>query len=162
MSNTKQPKQNQLLLDETDWKIIEELSTNPRMKINDLAQKINKHRNTVATKLSRNLENGPIKTITRPNYEKLHYTTAYIFATATPNVNNKETGEKIAALAGVEEVNVISGEWDFLIKIRALSIEQIGSTIIEQLKNFCDKTITAFSFWSFEGLKPYELIKENH
>ena len=56
-------------------------------------------------------------------------------------------------------IAIASFIWDFIIKIRALSIEQIGSTIIEQLKRFCDKTVTAFSFWSFEGSKPYDLIK---
>ena len=92
----------------------------------------------------------------------MNYTTAYIFATANASVNNRDTGEKIAQLDGVEEVNVISGEWDFLIKIRALSIEQIGATIIEELKKYFEKTVTAFSFWSFYGLKPYDLISEKN
>ena len=148
-----------VLLDDVDWNILEELNSNPRIKINDLAKKIDKHRNTISTKLSRDPYNSPIKTITKPNYEKLHYTTAIIFATSLGAVNYKDTAEKIAQLQGVEEINVISGEWDFLIKIRGISIEQIGSTIIEQLKNYCDKTVTAFSFWSFEGTKPYDLIK---
>lgn len=159
MSKPLTTKKPALKLDETDWKIIEVLNEHPRLKITELADKTNLHRNTISSKLSRDAEN-PIKTITRPNYEKLNYTTAYIFATAKSNVNNRDTGEKIAQLDGVEEVNVISGEWDFLIKIRALSIEQIGATIIEELKKYCEKTVTAFSFWSFDGLKPYDLIRE--
>ncbi len=160
MSNSKSSKQPLKTLDELDWKLLEEFNANPRIRINDLAKKVNRHRNTISNKLSRPEENL-LKTITRPNYEILNYTTAYIFATAIPNVNNKETGEKIAQLAGVEEINVISGEWDFLIKIRGKSIEQIGSTIIEQLKDYCDKTVTAFSFWSFDGMYPYDLIHEH-
>ena len=160
MSRNKQSRQFPLVLDEIDWKILEELNVNPRIKINDLAEKIEKHRNTISTKLTRDFNSSPIKTVTKPNYTKLNYTTAYIFATAASKVNNKETAIHIAQLAGVEEVEVISGEWDFLIKIRAQSIEQIGSTIIEQLKNYCDKTVTAFSFWSFDGTKPYDLIRQ--
>ena len=158
MTQEKASKNISLVLDDLDWKIIEELNANPRIKINDLAKNVNRHRNTISIKLAKSDENL-IKTISRPNYEKLNYTTAYIFATAMPNANNRETGLKIAQLAGVEEVNVISGEWDFLIKIRGKSIEQIGSTIIEELKNYCDKTVTAFSFWSFDGSKPFDLIR---
>lgn len=160
MTQENTPKKSTFVLDELDWKIIEELNANPRIKINDLAKNVNKHRNTISSKLAKTDE-ILIKTISRPNYEKLNYTTAYIFATAMPNVNNHETGMKIAQLAGVEEINVISGEWDFLIKIRGKSIEQIGSTIIEQLKDYCDRTVTAFSFWSFDGSKPYDLIRDS-
>ena len=161
MSKSKSGRQSLTALDELDWKILEELNTNPRIKINDLAKNVNKHRNTISTKFARS-ETNLLKTVTKPNYEKLNYTTAYIFATANASVNNRDTGEKIAQLDGVEEVNVISGEWDFLIKIRALSIEQIGATIIEELKKYCEKTVTAFSFWSFDGLKPYDLIREKN
>jgi DNA-binding Lrp family transcriptional regulator len=153
------PKQSTLKMEEADWKILEALNNNPRLKITELAEKIDMHRNTISAKLMRDSSLDPLRTITKPNYEKLNYTTAYIFATAASNVNNRDTGEKIAKLEGVEEVCVISGEWDFIIKIRAISIEQIGSTIIEELKKFCDKTVTAFSFWSFEGSKPYDLIR---
>ena len=161
MSKLENVKSTPLLLDAIDWKILEELNANPRIKLIELATKLNIHRNTLSSKFAKIQDLNLLKTITKPNYEKLNYTTAYIFATAAQSVNNKDTGEKISQLAGVEEVNVISGEWDFIIKIRALSIEQIGSTIIEQLKNYCDKTVTAFSFWSFEGSFPYSLIREN-
>ena len=161
MSKQENTKSTPLLLDTIDWKILEELNANPRIKIIELATKLNIHRNTLSSKFTKIQDLNLLKTITKPNYEKLNYTTAYIFATAAPNVNNKDTGEKISELAGVEEVNVISGEWDFIIKIRALSIEQIGSTIIEQLKNYCDKTATALSFWPYEGKFPYNLIREN-
>ena len=160
MSKKNSVEHSALLLDDLDWKILDELANNPRIKINELAEKFSLHRNTLSLKFKRINENDLLKTVTKPNYEKLFYITALIFATAASNTNNRETGEKIAHLAGVEEVNVISGEWDFLIKIRGQSIEQIGSTIIEELKNYCDKTVTAFSFWSFDGKKPYELIRE--
>lgn len=147
-------------LDESDWKLIQALNENPRLKITELAEKIEMHRNTIASKLSRSPELDPLKTVTRPNFEKLGYTTAFIFATAAINVNNRDTAIKIANLEGVEAISVISGEWDFIIKIRAVSIEQIGSTIIEQLKKYCDKTVTAFSFWEYDGAKPYDLIRQ--
>ncbi len=160
MSKKEVAVQSTLLLDDLDWKIVDELENNPRIKINELAEKLGLHRNTLSLKFKRIYDNNLLKTITRPNYEKLYFTTALIFATAASNVNNHETGEKISQLAGVEEVNVISGEWDFLIKIRGQSIEQIGSTIIEELKGYCEKTVTAFSFWAFDGKKPYALIRE--
>jgi len=151
---------NKLTLDKVDWQILELLNDNPRIRVNELAEKLQMHRNTISTKLSRKKELDPLKTFTIPNYEILDFTTAYIFATAKPDTNNKNTAVSITQLPGVEEVNVLSGEWDFLIKIRAKSIEQIGSTIIEQLKEHCEKTVTAFSFWSFAGKKPYDMIKE--
>ena len=89
MNKSTGTKKSTLKLDKADWDIIEALNDNPRLKITELAEKIDLHRNTISAKLMRDPQNGPIKTITRPNYEKLSYTTGYIFATAMPNVNNK-------------------------------------------------------------------------
>ena len=134
-----------LTLDNTDWKLIKELFKDPRQSVKELAERIHVHRNTVSSKLAKNIYTHFIF----PNYTILNYITAYVFSTVKANNNNKETAEKISKLKGVEDVSVISGEWDFIIKIRAKSIEQIGETIIEEIRELCDQTVTSFSFWSF-------------
>ena len=151
-------KQN-ITLDDDDWRILEQLNINPRIKVKELSDKLNIHRNKVTSKLSK--EKKYLYAI-YPDYEKLGFITAFVFSTVKPDKNNKKTAERISTFKGVEEVSVISGEWDFIIKIRAQSIEQIGQTIIEDLKNECDKTVTSFSFWSFKGENPFGLIKKEH
>ena len=111
-----------VMLDDTDWKLIEELYRNPRQPIKLLAEKLGVHRNTITSKLERDI----FDQIIFPKYEVLGYITAYVFSTIKADRNNKMTAELISTYKGVEEVSVISGEWDFIIKIRALSIEQIG------------------------------------
>ena len=48
MSKKNSVEHSALLLDDLDWKILDELANNPRIKINELAEKFSLHRNTLS------------------------------------------------------------------------------------------------------------------
>ena len=60
----------------------------------------------------------------------------------------------------MEEVSVITGEWDFIIRITAKDMDQIGETIIQDLRkeSGIQKTITCISFWTYRGKNPFQLL----
>ena len=100
-----------IVLDDTDWKLIEELDKNPRQTIKELSEVLNIHRNTVASKINKKIFSQTIF----PNYDVLGYITAFVFTKVKPDRNNKKTAELISSFKGVEEISVISGEWDFIV-----------------------------------------------
>jgi DNA-binding Lrp family transcriptional regulator len=63
-------------------------------------------------------------------------------------VSQRELASKISLMSGVEEVFIISGEWDLLLKVRAASAEEVGSLIIDKLRTFegVGKATTCISF----------------
>jgi DNA-binding Lrp family transcriptional regulator len=54
----------------------------------------------------------------------------------------------VARFPEVQEVHLISGEWDFLIKIRAPDVAGVGNFLAEKLRTVkgIDKTITCMVF----------------
>jgi DNA-binding Lrp family transcriptional regulator len=155
-------------LDDLDWEIIKELNFNPRINIKDLADKLNRSRNTIASRLGKLEENGYsgdsgtsiIKSVIIPNYRKLGAISGYILATCTPGESQQEIAQKVAKLNGIEDISVVTGEFDFIIRINAKSMEQIGDTIIQDLRKEqgIDKTITCITFWNYRGKQPFELL----
>lgn len=152
--------------DDLDWKLLKALRQNPRASVRELATQLSVHRNTITNRLTRENTEDLIHHHILPNYDRLGVITAFILATGNPtkaDLNQKDTAEEISRLAGVEEVSVISGNWDYIIKIRAQSMIQIGETIIEELRSrFVFTTITCISFWAFSGERPFDLIRDPH
>ncbi|MHA2363654.1 MAG: Lrp/AsnC family transcriptional regulator [Candidatus Hodarchaeales archaeon] len=152
--------------DDLDWKLLYALKNNPRASIRELAEELQVHRNTITNRLQKEDEEELIHHMILPNYKRLGTITAYILANSMPNseLNQQDTALGISKLEGVEEVSVISGNWDFIIKIRARSMEQIGEKIIEDLRKLSgiSSTITCITFWSFQGEKPFDLVNSQN
>jgi DNA-binding Lrp family transcriptional regulator len=49
-------------------------------------------------------------------------------------------------------VHIISGEWDFIVKARAKSVEELGDLVVNRLRLLegVEKTISCFSFKSIK------------
>ncbi|MFW9928085.1 MAG: Lrp/AsnC family transcriptional regulator [Candidatus Thorarchaeota archaeon] len=162
---------NDFTLDDLDWSIIRELGNDPRINITDLAEKLDKNRNTIKARLDRldgktsegKREEGLITSSIIPNFKRLGGITGYILATSTPGMNQQEIAKKVVEKDGVEEVAVVTGEWDFIIKIYARSMEQIGDVIIQNLRKEVgiQKTITCISFWTYQGKNPFYYLLPN-
>jgi len=67
-----------------------------------------------------------------------------------PNVSQRKLAADIAMLEGVQEVDLISGEWDIIIKVRGASMEEIGALVIDRLRAMkgVGRTVTCVSFAS--------------
>jgi len=140
------------MMDEKDWKILNELIEDASQSISELAIKLNMPRTTVQERIKKLRSKGIIKKFTViPDYSKLGKpTTAFVLISFLPgaNISQKKLGEYIATLPDVHEVHLISGEWDILLKVRGESIQSIGELVIDKLRTIegVGKSMTCASF----------------
>ena len=139
-------------VDDTDREILELLMDDASRSIAQLARELKMPRPTVQYRVQKMRERGVIRSIKAiPDYAKLgRPVTAFVLVSFLPNVDvsQRELGEKIAKLAGVHEVHVISGEWDLLLKVRAASMEELGRLVVDRLRAMkgVGHTVTCASF----------------
>jgi DNA-binding Lrp family transcriptional regulator len=144
------------MLDDKDRAILTELQKDARRSTKAIAKDLNIPRATVHERIKRMMEKGIIKGFTVvPDYSQLgEPVTAFILISFLPNndVSQRELAGRIAGLDGVQEVHLISGEHDILIKVRGRSMEGIGSLVIDKLRMIpgVGKTLTVASFASIK------------
>jgi Lrp/AsnC family leucine-responsive transcriptional regulator len=147
----------QLKLDEKDVAILSLLQENSQLTAKQIAKKVNAPITTVFAKINRMEELGIIKeyrAIIAP--EKLDASTAaFILASvsyrAKPDslpVSQRAVAEEIAKFPEVQEVHIITGDWDLLIKLRGASVDAIGKFVVDRLRlvNGLEKTLTCMVF----------------
>jgi len=147
----------QLKLDQKDVAILSLLQENSKLTAKQIAKKINAPITTVFAKINRMEELGIIKeyrAIIAP--EKLDASTAaFILASvsyrAKPDslpVSQRAVAEEIAKFPEVQEVHIITGDWDLLIKLRGASVDAIGKFVVDRLRlvNGLEKTLTCMVF----------------
>lgn len=144
-------------LDEKDMAILAVIQENSKLTARQVAKKVDSPITTVFAKTKRMEELGVIKeyrAIVAP--EKLSAgTAAFILASVsyrtktdgTP-VSQRVVAEEIAKFPEVQEVHIITGDWDLLIKLRAESVDAIGKFVIDKLRpiNGLEKTLTCMVF----------------
>lgn len=140
------------MVDETDRRLIQALQRDGRQPVAELARTLDLPRTTVQDRLRRLMEEGVIQGFEPVlDHAKLgDPVTAIVFAAfeAGADISQKELASRIAEVDGVEEVHVISGEWDLFLKVRAPSIEAVGEKVIEDVRNLegVARTLTSASF----------------
>jgi Lrp/AsnC family transcriptional regulator, leucine-responsive regulatory protein len=144
------------MLDDKDRAILTELQKDARRSTKAIAKDLNIPRATVHERIKRMMDKGIIKGFTVvPDYSQLgEPVTAFILISFLPNndISQRELAGRIAGLDGVQEVHLISGEHDILIKVRGRSMEGIGSLVIDKLRMIpgVGKTLTVASFASIK------------
>jgi Lrp/AsnC family leucine-responsive transcriptional regulator len=142
------------MLDEKDRAILIELQKDARRSTKAIAKDLNIPRATVHERIKRMMDKGVIRGFTViPDYAQLgEPVTAFVLVSFLPNndVSQRELADRIAGLVGVQEVHLISGEHDILIKVRGCSMEGIGSLVIDELRMIpgVGKTLAIASFAS--------------
>jgi DNA-binding Lrp family transcriptional regulator len=73
---------------------------------------------------------------------------SYTAKSDTQPVSQRRVAEEIAKLPEVQEVHIITGDWDLLIKLRAESVEAVGKIVIDKLRlvKGIEKTLTCMVF----------------
>ena len=108
------------MLDEKDRAILMELQKDARRSTKAIAKDLNIPRATVHERIKRMMDKGVIRGFTViPDYAQLgEPVTAFVLVSFLPNneVSQRELAGKIAGLVGVQEVHLISGEHDILIR----------------------------------------------
>jgi DNA-binding Lrp family transcriptional regulator len=144
-------------LDDKDLAILTLIQNNCKLTAKQIAKKINSPITTVFAKTKRMEELGIIKNyraILDPS--KLDVgTTAFILASVSYRTKDNENllsqkavAEEIAKFPEVQEVHIITGDWDLLIKLKAENVNTIGKFVIGKLRLIrgIEKTLTCMVF----------------
>jgi Lrp/AsnC family leucine-responsive transcriptional regulator len=144
-------------LDEKDSAILVLIQENSKLTAKQIAKKINAPMTTVFAKIKRMEELGVIKeyrAIVAP--EKLSAgTAAFILASVSYRakaddvpVSQRVVAEEIARFPEVQEVHIITGDWDLLVKLRAENVDAVGKFVVDKLRLIkgLEKTLTCMVF----------------
>jgi len=143
-------------IDEKDLAILNLLQKNCRMTAKDVAQTIDSPVTTVFAKIKRMEELGIIKHYKAVlDAQKLNRgTTAFILASVSyrlkegASLSQRKIAKEIAKLPEVQEVHIITGDWDILIKVKEKDVGAIGKFVVDKLRMVegIEKTLTCMVF----------------
>jgi len=142
-------------LDEKDLAILALLQKNCRMTAREIARKIDSPITTVFAKMRRMEQEKIIRGYNAIlDSKKLNFgTTAFILASFSyrngeTSLSQRVIAEQIAKFPEVQDVHIISGDWDILIKIREESVDAVGNFVIDKLRTVkgIEKTLTCLVF----------------
>ena len=142
-------------LDEKDLAILTLLQKNCRMTAREIARKIDSPITTVFAKMRRMEQEKIIRGYKAIlDSKKLNFgTTAFILASFSyrngeTSLSQRVIAEQIAKFPEVQDVHIISGDWDILIKIREESVDAVGNFVIDKLRTVkgIEKTLTCLVF----------------
>src|SRR3990170_3341790 len=144
-------------LDEKDSAILTLIQQNSKLTAKQIAKKVNAPITTVFAKTKRMEELCIIKeyrAIVAP--EKLSAgTAAFILASVSYRakaddvpISQRAVAEEIAKFPEVQEVHIITGDWDLLVKLRAENVDSIGKFVVDKLRLIkgLEKTLTCMVF----------------
>lgn len=127
------------MLDEKDTDILEALMADSRNSTKAIAKDLGIPRATVHDRIVKMEQKGVIRKYTAvPDYAKLGLgVTAFILVQFEPEngVSQRDTADEIALLPGIFEVQMISGEYDMILKVRGSSMEDVGRLVIDRLRD---------------------------
>lgn len=129
----------EIKLDENDYLILDALKGDARQTIAELSSRLGIPRATVHERIMRMKKAGVIKRFTIEQDYKLTGLPTMSFVMASyaqaARTDQHEAARAVARIPGVLGVYIVSGEWDLLIKIRGHSIEDIGTIILDRIRN---------------------------
>ncbi len=144
-------------LDEKDLAILSLIQENSKLTARQIAQRINAPITTVFAKTKRMEDLGIIReyrAVLAPEMLDAG-TAAFILASVSYRakaddvpVSQRAVAEEIVKFPEVQEVHIITGDWDLLIKLRAERVEAIGKFVVDKLRLIkgLEKTLTCMVF----------------
>ena len=129
----------EIKLDELDFLLLDALKSDARQTIAELSTRLGIPRATVHERIVRMKKAGVIRRFTiEQDYRKVGLPTmSFVLASYSPGskADQHESARMVSRIPGVLGVYIISGEWDLLIKVRGKSIEDIGTLILDRIRN---------------------------
>lgn len=143
-------------MDEIDKLILQELQKNCKIPIKKLARKLNLPISTVFTRIKNMEKKGIIKEYKAIlDYNQLEKSTlAFVLLSYDPSkrISQENVAKKISLIPNVQEVHIIAGEWDILVKIRGKDIKEISETVLNNIREITGVEKT-YSLIVFKSLK---------
>lgn len=144
-------------LDEKDREILGLLMEDAKMSAKDISIRIESPITTVYSRIKRLEDAGVIRGY-KPVLDagKLgRPTTAFIFVSFTyrppgadKDLNQREVAKIVGRYPEVQEVHIITGDWDFLIKVKEKDVNAVGRFVVDKLRTVpgISKTLTIMVF----------------
>jgi len=143
-------------LDKTDMRILEILQRDGRMSLANIAKEVDKGVSTIHARMKRLKDEGIIQQYTavldpvklgRPTLGIILVTVRYRVPGRKGVISQREFCEEIAQHPLVQEVHVLSGEFDVLLKIRTKDVQEMNSFIVDTLREMpaVERTLTMFA-----------------
>jgi DNA-binding Lrp family transcriptional regulator len=144
-------------LDEKDLAILNFIQKDCKLTAREIARKIGSPITTVFAKTKRMEELGVIEEYRAIlNSRKLdNSATAFVLASVSYGAKNdgkqisqRDIAGEIAKFPEVQEVHIITGDWDLLIKLKGKDVDTIGKIVIDKLRivKGVEKTLTCMVF----------------
>ncbi|KYH38310.1 MAG: hypothetical protein AYL28_004140 [Candidatus Bathyarchaeota archaeon B23] len=144
-------------LDERDREILRLLQGDGKTSAREIAERLGCPLTTVYSRIRRLEESGIIRGYKAIlDADKLgRPTTAFILASftyRTPGIHEtldqREIAREIAKFPEVQEVHIITGDWDILIKVKARDVAEIGRFVVDKLRTVrgVERTLTCMVF----------------
>ena len=144
-------------LDEKDVAILALIQENSKLTAKQISKKVNAPITTVFAKIKRMEEQKLIvnyRAVLAP--KKIgRGTAAFILAAVSYRskadslpLSQRDVAEEIAKFPEVQEVHIITGDWDLLVKLRAESVDAVGKFVVDKLRliSGLEKTLTCMVF----------------
>jgi DNA-binding Lrp family transcriptional regulator len=144
-------------LDSGDAEVLRMIQENCRLTAREISDRTQLPVTTVFAKIKRFERMGLVKGYHAIlNASELGVgTTAFVLASFAYKSEERvasqhKVAREIANFPEVQEVHIISGEWDILIKVKAKDVESIGKYIVDKLRlvKGIEKTLTCLVFES--------------
>ena len=141
-------------IDKFDKDILNELQRDCRQSTRDLGAKLKKPATTIHQRIKKLVANGVIKSFSAiVNPEKVDMpTTALVLIKKAAHhkgkIKTENVGETLAKLPEAQEVYLVSGQHDAIIKVRGKNEREIGKGVFDTLWNVpgVDRTLAHFVF----------------
>jgi DNA-binding Lrp family transcriptional regulator len=144
-------------LDSGDVKVLRIIQENCRLTAREISDRTGLPVTTVFAKIKRIERLGMVKGYHAVlNARELGAaTTAFVLASFAYKseeriVSQRKVAKDIASFPEVQEVHIISGEWDILIKVKAKDVDSVGKYVVDKLRlvKGIEKTLTCLVFES--------------
>ncbi len=140
-------------LDKKDLSILNELQKDCRQSTRELAKKLKIPATTIHLRIKKLVQSEVIKgfsAIVDPDKVGLPVTAFILVRRAyhkKGGIKSENIGETLAKIPEAEEVHVISGDYDALIKVRGKDEKVVGSWVVDRLWNTPEvaRTVTMFA-----------------
>jgi DNA-binding Lrp family transcriptional regulator len=144
-------------VDEKDLEILRLLQVNAKVPAKEISRRIGSPVTTVYSRIKRLEEDGVIRGY-RPILDARALgrpTTAFIFASITyrtPGISDpldqRSIARKVGRFPEVQEVHIITGDWDLLIKVKERDVASMGNFVVDKLRTVrgIEKTLTCMVF----------------
>jgi DNA-binding Lrp family transcriptional regulator len=144
-------------IDDMDREILQLLTLDAKMPAKDIGARVDAPVTTIYSRIKRLEDQGVIKGY-RPVLDAAKLgrpTTAFIFVSFTyrpagsdRDLDQRQIAKEVARFPEVQEVHIITGDWDFLIKVKEKDVAAVGQFVVDKLRNVkgISKTLTMMVF----------------